>query len=571
MPEAGPSREEVEAAVAAIQQWPNLARSPQLSRFLDYIVRAKLEGNEASIKAYSIAVDVLGRPSTFDPQTDPIVRVQAGRLRATLDEYYRSEGAGSPVRIRLPVGGYVPEFELQNGIVAEEDAAPPAEPEPAAAPSARSRTLAIVASVLALVAIIVALTLTLVFAPRRTNVEVPQVPVVAISEFTGLAGEDGKVPSVAGLAIELVTDLQHFDDLRPIYVRRGSGREPHDLDTAYQLTGIARRTGSDIQVTASLKDPDLDSAVWSKTVTVPYETLHNSIDDISQAFADELGSHRGPIHADANLWVDKNPDLAGMGSEYLCGLLFTRYRDSGRATDADRAQACLADFLQREPNSPRALAMRGNLMLEEAIASQPPGRLDPEPLAEVRRLMDRAVSRAPISSLVWELYARFLEGTGRTGEAEAAYSSALQLNPANLDALAAYGRFLSLRGRSPRGAQLADDAISGEPTPPHWYYAAPAVNALREGSDGAALQASEKLVVGDAELGSVVATVAAYRSRSEAELNKYFAQLVDVTRFRRFGIVPILRQRIPDTDLVDQIAAQLVDAGVAPAALRGPS
>src|SRR6218665_539444 len=102
----------VEAALEQLVSWPGLSRSPQLAKFLNYIVRAKLRGDDASIKAYAIAVDVFGRPQSFDPQTDPIVRVQARRLRAALDEYYTGEGAGSQVRIYLPVGRYVPEFRL---------------------------------------------------------------------------------------------------------------------------------------------------------------------------------------------------------------------------------------------------------------------------------------------------------------------------------------------------------------------------------------------------------------------------------------------------------------------------
>lgn len=104
----------VEAALEQLLSWPGLARSPQLAKFLNYIVKAKLSGDEASIKAYAIAVDVFGRPQSFDPQSDPIVRVQARRLRAALEEYYRGEGLDSPVRIFLPVGRYVPEFRYRD-------------------------------------------------------------------------------------------------------------------------------------------------------------------------------------------------------------------------------------------------------------------------------------------------------------------------------------------------------------------------------------------------------------------------------------------------------------------------
>ena len=87
MANQGPQSEEVEAALGRLLAWPEIARSPQLAAFLDYIVRRTLRSEATAIKAYAIAVDVLGRPSGFDPQSDPIVRVQARRLRSLLDHY----------------------------------------------------------------------------------------------------------------------------------------------------------------------------------------------------------------------------------------------------------------------------------------------------------------------------------------------------------------------------------------------------------------------------------------------------------------------------------------------------
>ena len=77
MPEVAPSAAEVRSALEELLGWPGISRSPQLSELLRYVVERTLSGDEASIKAYSIAVDVFGRAQTFDPQSDPIVRVQA--------------------------------------------------------------------------------------------------------------------------------------------------------------------------------------------------------------------------------------------------------------------------------------------------------------------------------------------------------------------------------------------------------------------------------------------------------------------------------------------------------------
>ena len=90
------------------------ATSPNLKKFLSYIIEQKLNGNEAGLKAYSIAIDAFGRSEDFDSQIDPIVRVQAGRLRKELAAYYEGAGANDPVRIDVPRGSYRPEFSYQN-------------------------------------------------------------------------------------------------------------------------------------------------------------------------------------------------------------------------------------------------------------------------------------------------------------------------------------------------------------------------------------------------------------------------------------------------------------------------
>ena len=108
MPQDAPSAEQVRAALDELLGWQGISRSPQLAELLRYVVEKALAGDEGSIKAYSIAVDVLGRPQSFDPQADPIVRVQARRLRTLLDQFYKTGRGHAEVQIRLPIGRYVP-------------------------------------------------------------------------------------------------------------------------------------------------------------------------------------------------------------------------------------------------------------------------------------------------------------------------------------------------------------------------------------------------------------------------------------------------------------------------------
>jgi hypothetical protein len=109
-----PNDADVRAALDRVIASSHLSKSPQLGSFLRFVVQEELAGNGSRIKAYTIAADALGRDANFDPQTDPIVRVEAGRLRRALDQYYANGGSKDPVVIELPLGHYVPVFRVNN-------------------------------------------------------------------------------------------------------------------------------------------------------------------------------------------------------------------------------------------------------------------------------------------------------------------------------------------------------------------------------------------------------------------------------------------------------------------------
>ncbi len=90
-------------------------RSSTAAQFLQFIVSEYLAGNEALLKEYTIAVYGLGEESSFDPQTNSLVRVSAGRLRKKLDEFYEGPGRNETIRISIPLGGYVPKIDSLNG------------------------------------------------------------------------------------------------------------------------------------------------------------------------------------------------------------------------------------------------------------------------------------------------------------------------------------------------------------------------------------------------------------------------------------------------------------------------
>jgi hypothetical protein len=92
----------------------SLRGSESLCKLLQYLAKQALDHPDSPVKEYQIATEVFGRPADFDPQSDSTIRVQAGRLRMKLAEYYAGEGAADPVLVKIPKGSYHLTFEARR-------------------------------------------------------------------------------------------------------------------------------------------------------------------------------------------------------------------------------------------------------------------------------------------------------------------------------------------------------------------------------------------------------------------------------------------------------------------------
>ena len=172
-------KEQYLAQVERIANSSVLHGSESLCKLLRYLVRHALDHPGTAVKEYQIATEVFGRSPDFDPQADSTVRVQVGRLRQKLAEYYSSEGIRDPILVDLPRGSYA------LGFHSHELPAPPAAAPPVAAPAVESRRpyrfpMVPILSVLLAVAVAV-----IVFQSGRRRGEAAQAP----------AGESASTPA----------------------------------------------------------------------------------------------------------------------------------------------------------------------------------------------------------------------------------------------------------------------------------------------------------------------------------------------------------------------------------------
>jgi tetratricopeptide (TPR) repeat protein len=559
VPEDGPSAERVRAALDEVLGWQGLSRSPQLADLLRYVVERTLAGDSGGIKAYSIAVDVLGRSAEFDPQNDPIVRVQARRLRSLLEQYYGAGLGRSDVEIRLPLGRYVPEF------VPVTAASPLAPARSEDRPELQSRPLwlspfvsnAMLAMIFTLVGVILAIALVRWMLPQmRGPLMPPGPPQVVVGSFDNLTGQPVLDDDVAQVGVRLATSLQRFENIVV-------GTE------GYRLTGTVQQTDGRFVLRASLAQGD--SAPWTTTINAPL-----GLDDTSalswagNILAARLGNATGPLHAPARAWLDMQEELQDQPSSYLCMLLYMNWRESRRLTDADRGAKCLGGVLSTAPDDAVTLAALADIESWRGKFLAGPTVNLSELMSAATTAAGRAVTLKPTSSFVHEQQAVVLARQGSIDAALGSVRKALQLNPANLDAVAIEGQLRWTDGDYAVGAQEVETALAALPAPPPWYFLTRALNALREDRFFDAIDAAQALAAGEDELAPIVALTAAPRAARTDLIDRYRPLVLGNSQFQAMGIMPRVQMRISAPGVLQRIRTGLVLAGLPVNALDAP-
>jgi len=217
----------------------------RLKRFISFIVTEAAAGRGDELKEYVVGVQVFGKEPSFDPRTDPIVRVQARRLRARLLRYYHDEGQHDEVVIELPKGGYAPVFKRREG-------------RPAPKPS-----------------------LTAALASRNT------IAVVPFSDHS----ENGDLEYFcAGLTQEIIYRVTRIKGLRVIAV------DADEADARQRagmiLRGSVRRADGKVRVTTHLVDSPSESYLWSESVDAPVRDTLEAHDAIAAAIIARLRPER---------------------------------------------------------------------------------------------------------------------------------------------------------------------------------------------------------------------------------------------------------------------------------------
>jgi adenylate cyclase len=285
---AQPTAVEVRAALDSILRSSCFEHAGRASDFLRFVVGETLNGDGDRLKGYTIAIHVFGRPADFDAQSDPLVRVEALRLRQRLTEYYAGEGAADPVRLGLPRGSYAvraayARLEPPVDAATAVDVAPvPAAAQPAVAEQRRAPALAWLAGGAALVAAFGLAALSwYTYTPAVEPLQAAEVSPerahrtrIAVVPLENLGGDAGLDRLAAGLTEEIMLRLDDLD-LFVIATQAkwyGPGA-PLDgvlgTEHSYVLTGSVRDQLGAVRVTVRIIEAETGTQIWSAAYDEP--------------------------------------------------------------------------------------------------------------------------------------------------------------------------------------------------------------------------------------------------------------------------------------------------------------
>ena len=243
--------EDVLAELRRIEASDEFRNAPRLKRFLRHVVERTLEQDRSELKEYAIGLAVFDRDTSFDPRTDPIVRVQARQLRHRLERYYSASGSQADVVVYLPKGSYASEFRTRK--------------RGSSVPRRRLRTAWVAAAVLSGAGV----ALLAFHWPADDSIDA-----LAVLPFTNLSGEPDQEYLSDGLTDALITELAKVGPLTVI--SRASAMRFKGSDAP--LTEIARRLGVDavitggvqredgaVRVSVQLVEPDTGRQLWAQS------------------------------------------------------------------------------------------------------------------------------------------------------------------------------------------------------------------------------------------------------------------------------------------------------------------
>ena len=481
-PSAAIAEKDVRSALARIVVSPAFRASPQLASFLGFVVEATLSGHSDRIKGYTIAVEALGRDEKFDPQADPIVRVEAGRLRRALDRYYEGPGKNDPIIIELPRGSYVPTMRRRTIVP---DVVPPIRKFRALLAAADLRSVNVIVPTVIILGVLAHAGINWLGTDSRPLPPMPSIVTGATAQVQRLyvgpsiliervkTTGTPQQPTIPAAAFEtrLRDIFARFDDVTIISAPAEAGyAAPAKSLADYRLaTTIDYNEDGTLNVRFQFIDDADGSIVWARTIErfeVAKEPRVNKY-PIAREIAATLLQPFGVLHSRERI---KRAALRHSEPRYACLLESFEYFRSYDHRRHARIRGCLEDVTAHDSTFASGFSSLARLYFREYLFSL---SADPQfrPLDRALEMARRAIELKPNHVRAYYVLLDIHMARGEIAEAMAAGEKALALNPYDTTAVFHVAAQLVLLGEVDKGMHLINETVrySGM-TPPRYLF-----------------------------------------------------------------------------------------------------
>ncbi len=422
-------------------------QSRRRQRFLEYLVNETLSGRRDRLKGYSVALEVFDRPETFDAAIDPIVRIEAARLREKLREYYDADGRTDPIRIELPKGSYAPHIEFRQAATRSDS---PIRQVEAAADQRQ--------------------------APMQESVALlDERPSIAVLPFVNMSAEQAHDYLSDGITENIITGLSRFRDLSVIasystFAYKGRAQKIQDvareLGVRFILEGSVQKSSDRVTITAQLIDGITGAHLWAERFDRGVEDIAAVLDEVTVLIVVRLAnSYGGRLHKAWRGRAEKSSPRNFQAYDHFQRGLLTL--DDFRPGCSAKARDCFLKAIELDPDYGKPYAKMAWAYLTDVWLgwSEDSDRA----MAEALKYATLAIERDDDEAWGHWAMGGYLVFCGQHDRAIAAYQRALELNPNDADVMNDFGFSLSCAGRSQEALDMMRKAMWLNPHHPEWW------------------------------------------------------------------------------------------------------
>ena len=446
-----PAKDDVMRQLERMLASPHFRITPQQTALLRYVVKQTLAGKADRIKGYTVATEVFGRRSDFDQNIDPIVSIQAARLRRAMADYFDGAGKHDPLRIDIPKGTYVPKFSSQAGL--------------SDYTAARRQDIP----------------------PKAASAW----PSIIVQPFQNLSGNPKLDFWGIGLATEIAHELNRYPDIRVVTPSAiDSNSQADSSGVRFQIHGNVRSGSSAIKIAIQLTDTRTGRLIWSESHRSANETA--GIIAIQEKFARQaavkIAGEQG--HIARTMASGSKRRLPKEMKVYEALLSYYEYDSSKNPEAFSSALAALGNAVRIDPECSQAWSMLARL-LGDVYGYDIDGFQNP--LATALEYAHNGVRLSPEDQRARAVlaYIHLLGDDLAAGRAEA--DQALWLSPETLFMLDSIGYLLTLLGDWERGPAIIRKVIQLNPFYSIYVHHALWVDCLRRGDTVGARDETLKL------------------------------------------------------------------------------